>query len=107
MAGMLDCDLCDWRLRALGSWIRHRKLARLWWLRLEAKVARSMNRDFCEAGSFGIITDVGKLGELHSCAGLQMPIGRAVLTSHWLVMARNFCGCRLGRKQCGRDARLI
>jgi len=21
-----------------GSWIRHRKLARLWWLRLEAKV---------------------------------------------------------------------
>ena len=46
-----------------------------------------MNRDFDEAGSFGIITDVGKLGELHSCAGLQMHIDRAVLTSHWLGMA--------------------
>ena len=58
MAGMLDCDLCDWRLRALGSWIRHRKLARLWWLRLEAKVARSIvERDWEEADSFGILTD--------------------------------------------------
>ena len=34
----------------------------------------------CRRGSGG----GGRFVELHSCAGLQMPLGRAVLTAQWL-----------------------
>ena len=35
--------------------------------------------------------------ELHSCAGLQMPLGRAVLTAHWLGVADAIEQSRLTR----------
>ena len=35
--------------------------------------------------------------ELHSCAGLQMPLGRAVLTAHWLGVADAIGQSRLTR----------
>ena len=73
-----------------GSWIRHRKLARLWWLRPEAKVCSAVILGDWRLGRGRFVwnyVDDGKLGELHSCAGLQMPLGRAVLTAHWLGVA--------------------
>ena len=57
--------------------------------RVEGSEALSgMARRMLQTGQWG----GGQFVELHACAGLQMPLGRAVLTAHWLGVATDSYG---------------